>query len=188
MIRIGGGEWKGQTLKAPTGSETRPTSAFLRESIFNMLTHGIGHQPMRVLDIFAGTGALGLEALSRGGESALFIEAASKTLKVLEANVSKLAKNKKTKIIAEANHLRWLNLLSKEKGFLPFDTIFCDPPYGKKLIDKTLNALNDDSLWADEAIFIAEMGSDEDVRHPRWEPIKDKTHSDSRVVIFRRLK
>ena len=188
MLKICGGEWKGQLIKAPSGNETRPTSAYLRESIFNTLVNGMAHEPQRVLDIFAGTGALGLEALSHGAESAIFIEASPKTLKILEANVGKLAKNRQTRILKEGDLLRWATLVQKETVFTPFDTVFCDPPYGKKLIEKSLRALDIDTLWAQGALWIAEMGIEEDVGHPKWERIKEKLHGDSKVVILRRLK
>lgn len=187
MLKICGGEWKGHLIKAPSGTDTRPTSAYLREVIFNILINGMGHIPNKVIDIFAGTGALGLEALSHGAESAVFLESAPKTLKVLEQNVSKLAKNRKTQIIKEADLLRWRALLSKS-ALGPFDTVFCDPPYRKKLIDKTLRYLDDDALWADDAVLIAEMADDEEVVHDKWQKLKEKIHGDSKVVIFKRLK
>lgn len=188
MLKICGGEWKGQLIKAPSGNETRPTSAFLRESIFNSLINGMGHFPSRVLDLFAGTGALGLEALSYGAESAIFIEASPKTFKILEQNVGKLAKQRKTRTLREADPLKWKNLLAKEAAFLPFDTAFCDPPYRKKWIDKALRALSDDSLWAEDALWIAEMAPEEEISHDKWQKIKEKTHGDSKVVILKRLK
>lgn len=188
MLKICGGEWKGQLIKAPSGNETRPTSAFLRESIFNTLLNGMGHAPKRVLDLFAGTGALGLEALSCGAESVIFIEASPKTFKVLEHNVSKLAKQRKTRVLKEADPLRWKVLIAKEAAFLPFDTAFSDPPYRKKWNEKALRALNEDVLWSEGALWIAEMAPEEELAHEKWEKIKEKTHGDSKVVIFKRLK
>lgn len=188
MLKICGGEWKGQLIKAPSGNETRPTSAFLRESIFNMLINGIGHMPSRVLDLFAGTGSLGLEALSHGAQSAVFIEGSPKTLKILDQNVSKLAKSKSTQIFKEADLVRWRALLSKQSNLRPFDTIFCDPPYRKKLIDKAFRLLDDDSLWTEDAIWVAEMAPEEEITQSKWQKIKEKIHGDSKVVIFKRLK
>src|SRR5688572_30348989 len=103
VIKISGGEWKGQLIKSPPGSDTRPTSAFLRESIFNTLINGMGHAPVHVLDLFAGTGALGIEALSHGAESAIFIEGSPRTLKVLRQNVEKIARGRQVEVVSESD-------------------------------------------------------------------------------------
>jgi 16S rRNA (guanine(966)-N(2))-methyltransferase RsmD len=192
VLKICGGEWKGQLIKSPTGSETRPTTAFLRESVFNTLLNGLGHQPLHVLDLFAGTGALGLEALSHGAESAIFVEASPKTLKVLQQNIDKLAKAKETIVFSESDPLKWprmlKGLLRDQNSPVPFDLAFCDPPYRKRWIPKALAALDQDFLWAEGAFFIAEMAPDEDVAHDKWQKIKEKLHGDSKVVFLQRLK
>ncbi|MEZ4814062.1 MAG: 16S rRNA (guanine(966)-N(2))-methyltransferase RsmD [Bdellovibrionota bacterium] len=188
MLRICGGEWKGHVIKAPSGSETRPTSSFLREAIFNTLINGMGHAPCRVLDLFAGSGALGLEALSYGAESALFVESSKNALKALEQNLNKVAQSRETHVIKEGDLLKWNLLIKRQRDFLPFDTIFCDPPYRKNFIHKAMRALDDDALWGDETLWVAEMAPDEALEHDKWQKIKEKTHGDSKVVIFKRLK
>jgi len=189
VLKICGGQWKGQFIKAPLGSDTRPTSAFLRESIFNTLLNGFGHQPLKVLDLFAGTGALGLEALSYGAESAIFIESSAKALKVIGQNIQKIASKSKTKILSEKEILRWVGILQMDPTYLPFDLAFCDPPYRKNFIPKVLKVLDLGNLWAEDALFVAEMSPDEAVpTHDKWQNLKEKIHGDSKVVIFKRLK
>jgi 16S rRNA (guanine966-N2)-methyltransferase len=188
VIKISGGEFKGQMIKSPPGADTRPTSAYLRESIFNVIVNGLGIQPRRVLDLFAGTGALGLEALSHGAESAIFVESSPKALKVLSQNIEKIARNKNTTLISEANPLKWPKLLQSHSSFLPFDLAFCDPPYKKGWILKALEALDHDFLWSEDAILVAEMAQGEAISHDKWQEIKEKAHADSRVVFLRRLK
>jgi 16S rRNA (guanine966-N2)-methyltransferase len=84
--------------------------------------------------------------------------------------------------------VRWRALLSKQSTLGPFDTIFCDPPYRKKLIDKAFRLLDDDSLWTEDAIWVAEMAPEEEITQNKWQKIKEKIHGDSKVVIFKRLK
>jgi 16S rRNA (guanine966-N2)-methyltransferase len=186
MLRISGGEWKGHPLKSPKGSETRPTSAFLRESIFNTLQNAMGLEPRSVLDLFAGTGALGIEALSRGAEKAVFVESSPQTLKILEQNLQTLTQNRLARVLREADPKKWGKMLMSFDSYLPFDLIFCDPPYNKGWIPKAFKALENFPLWSDCCILVAEMSPKESVDLENWKLLKEKVHGDSKVVFLER--
>lgn len=189
MIRIVGGDWKGHGLKVPTGKETRPTTAFMREMVFNVLENAEGHEFTNVLDLFAGTGALGLEALSRGASSAVFVEGFPKALQCLKKNVEELAGGKDCQIIQSSKPYEWAKLLLKRPGATPFDLVFCDPPYRKNLVPRTLKTLFYPMLWAPNVVLVAEMDPKDDAGECEsfgWKSFKEKPHGDSKVVFFRR--
>lgn len=123
MLRIVAGEWRGRKLIAPKGEETRPTADRARETLFNMLTSRLGSfEGLRVADLFAGSGALGLEALSRGAAHCLFVEQDRGALEAIRANIAALDARSKTQI--EAGSVMALRA-SKE----PYDLLLLDPPY-----------------------------------------------------------
>ena len=122
-MRIVAGEWRGRKLQAPPGLGTRPTSDRTREMLFSMLASRIGDfEGLRVADLYAGSGALGLEALSRGAFHATFVETDPVALKAIRANVAALNAEEKT----EVRSLSATRLPPSQ----PFDLIFADPPYG----------------------------------------------------------
>jgi 16S rRNA (guanine966-N2)-methyltransferase len=121
-VRIIAGSWRGRTIEAPPGHSTRPTADRVRETLFSMLASRLGSfEDLRVADLFAGSGALGLEALSRGAASATFVETDSAAAAVLRRNIAKLGAN--ASVIAGSA----LSLPRSQ----PFDLIFADPPYGE---------------------------------------------------------
>ena len=150
-LRIIGGKFKGRRLRAVRGTRTRPTSDRTREAIFNIITSEVRNT--RVLDLFAGTGALGLEALSRGAQSAVFIDISRQSLSVLQENLAGLSLESPNRVI------RWdltknLNcLLSMPQAF---DLVFLDPPYNKNLIIPVLNHLRISQSLANSARIIVE--------------------------------
>jgi 16S rRNA (guanine966-N2)-methyltransferase len=124
-MRIIAGEWRGRPLQAPAGQGTRPTADRTRETLFSMLASRLGSfEGLRVADLYAGSGALGLEALSRGAAHATFVENDPGALAAIRANLLALA----------ANHRADVNPVSAAKLALaqPFDLIFADPPYGAR--------------------------------------------------------
>lgn len=125
-MRIIAGDWGGRRIAAPPGRDTRPTADRVREALMSMLAAEL--PAARVLDLFAGSGALGLEALSRGAAHATFVEAAERAVKVLRANVRALDAGGKSRIVA-GDVFRFLD------GVDPyaFDLAFADPPYGREL-------------------------------------------------------
>ena len=121
-MRIIAGEWRGRPIEAPAGSLTRPTANRVRESLFSMLASRLGSfEELRVADLFAGSGALGLEALSRGAEFALFVERDTEAARVLKRNVQSLGAAQRVRILSGSAEA----LPPCE----PFDLIFADPPY-----------------------------------------------------------
>ena len=122
-MRITGGAFRSREIRAPRGQGTRPTSDRVREALFSILASRGAVAGARVLDVFAGTGALGLEALSRGAREAVFVEHAREALAVLRANVAALAAPGTSDVVAS----RAERCATALRG--PFDLVFCDPPY-----------------------------------------------------------
>jgi len=123
-MRIIGGRLKRAVLKAPRGRDVRPTTDRVREALFNVLHAQISIDGARVLDLFAGTGALGLEALSRGAERAVFVEADASVLRVTRTNAAALAVEEACSLV-RSDALKWLRRPVRQR----FDLVFADPPY-----------------------------------------------------------
>jgi 16S rRNA (guanine966-N2)-methyltransferase len=150
-LRIIGGVLKGRKLYSVRDMSIRPTADKLRESIFNIISRCVSDA--MVLDLFAGTGALGIEALSRGAESVVFVDNRKSALSVLKRNIDSCRLEKKTNII------RWnikqnLNCINSKKH--SFDLIFLDPPYDKNLIKPTLSNLDKSHSLKNEACIVVE--------------------------------
>ena len=123
-MRIIAGKWRGRPLEAPPGQSTRPTADRVRETLFSMLASRIGSfEHLRVADLFAGSGALGLEALSRGAASATFVEKDAAAAAAIKRNAEKLGASHRVRIIQASA----LELPVSD----PFDLIFADPPYAR---------------------------------------------------------
>ena len=153
-MRIITGSAKGCNLKTPKGMSTRPTSDRVKESLFSILGPDACGQ---VLDIFAGTGGLGLEALSRGADSCVFIDKA--TADIIQANADH------TRLADRCQVLKgdvFAQLRRLESAGREFDLIFCDPPYHQKLAHRVLELLDGSSLLAEDAIVVMEFGGDEE--------------------------
>jgi 16S rRNA (guanine966-N2)-methyltransferase len=138
-MRIVGGKFKGHSIAPPSGSKTRPTSDRVRESIFNILAHGIEGLAIdgaRVLDVFAGTGAMGLEAISRGARFCQFVDDAAEARGLIRTNADALGVIGLAKIWKR--DATDLGPCAPQPGF---DLVFADPPYGKGLGEKALASL-----------------------------------------------
>jgi 16S rRNA (guanine966-N2)-methyltransferase len=183
-MRIIAGRFKGRPLVAPKGALTRPTSDRLREALFNILVHG-GYQlaGAEVLDVFAGTGALGLEALSRGAAYALFVEERAAARAAIRENIEALALEGATKIFRRDG----AKLGAKPKGAGgPFSLVFLDPPYGKRLVPKALEGLREGGWLAAQAICVIEMGAREKLMLPAgFEETESRLYGDTQLVIAR---
>jgi len=206
-LRIVAGRWRGRTLTAPPKDATRqdatrpgatrqdvtrpdvtrpdatrPTADRVRQALFDMLVHAPwgGPETIRdatVLDVFAGTGAMGLEALSRGARHATFIENAPAALVALRANIRACqAADISTVIPADALKLR-------PSTAPPASLVFLDPPYRQGLIPLALAALRVAGLIAPDALMVAETGRDEPPPHP--DCLAERTHGAARVTIWR---
>jgi len=136
-LRIIGGTLKGRRLLCPPGLSTRPTADRAKESIFNILSGAFQNE--RVLDLFAGTGALGIEALSRGAAFAVFIDQAKAAMDTIHRNIHALALNDRSRVI-RWNIRRNLNCL---RSIQPFDLVFMDPPYATDAVAPVLASLAD---------------------------------------------
>lgn len=152
-MRIVGGDFRGRPLATPRGDATRPTTDRTREAVFNVLAHRFGERlhGARVLDLFAGTGALGLEALSRGAAYAVFIEEGVEGRGLIRANVEAFGLTGRTKIFRrDATRLG-------EAGTLgPFGLVFADPPYGKGLGERALRSAREGCWLAPGALCVVE--------------------------------
>lgn len=153
-MRIVGGTYKGHHLATPADNSTRPTSDRVREAVFNILEHGIADfevKDARVLDLFAGTGALGLEAISRGARYCHFIDEATAARGLIRTNADKLGVIGQVKI--------WRRDASKLglcAPLPPFNLVFADPPYGKGLGEKALRELVSGGWLTADAIVVLE--------------------------------
>lgn len=181
-MRIIAGAWRGRTLAAPPGDATRPTADRVRQALFDMLLHAPWGgsdviEGAHVLDAFAGTGALGLEALSRGAAHATFIENARASLAALRANVTHLHAEELTRIIAG-------DTLAPPRATTPCALIFLDPPYGKGLVPHALVGLEAAGWLAPEALIVAETSRGE--ARPVLSPLAERVHGAARVSVWRR--
>jgi 16S rRNA (guanine966-N2)-methyltransferase len=183
VMRIVGGKFKGRALAAPHGRDTRPTSDRARESIFNVLTHAEwsrGIEERRVLDLFAGSGALGLEAMSRGAAFALFVETSAAARGAIRDNIEALGLFGSTRI-----HRRDATDLGVKPAGLgdPFDLVFLDPPYGQGLAERALARLGDGGWITPEALLILEVAADESPQTPGF-AIRDERSYGAAKVLF----
>lgn len=178
-MRIVAGRFRGTALVPPKTAATRPTSDRLRERLFDILAHAHREtlEDTRVLDLFSGTGALGLEALSRGARFCLFVEDAAEARGVIRANVEKLALGGATKIWR-----RDATDLGRCAPMEPFDLAFLDPPYGKGLADRALAAMASGGWMKPGSLVVIEEAADvEVVLPPGWSRIDRREQSDSRL-------
>ena len=151
MIRIISGEKRGRLLKTPEGRDTRPTSDRVKESLFNILQGRI--TGARILDLFAGSGSLGLEALSRGARHAVFVEKGLKAASILRGNCEGLAYGDRTEILV-MDAAAAVTLLA-ERGD-SFDVILMDPPYDRDLEETILKAVSERRMLNPEGVFVIE--------------------------------
>jgi len=185
-MRITAGRFKGRNLIPPKDMKVRPTSDKVRQAVFNILEHkdfgfDFRLEGARIVDLFAGTGALGLEALSRGARYCLFVDDAAESRALIRQNVEALGLTGASKIWRrDAAQLGALDTLS------PFGLAFLDPPYRKDLIASALAGLRDGGWLVSPAVVVAEMAEDED--YPPTDGfavLDDRVHGDTRVVILK---
>jgi 16S rRNA (guanine966-N2)-methyltransferase len=182
-MRIVGGRLRGRPLTAPKSQNVRPTADRLRESLFNILAHGYG-DPItgaRVLDLFAGTGALGLEAMSRGAAFALFIDDGAEARALLRQNVEALGLAAVTKIFR-----RDATKLGPAHPVEPFAVAFLDPPYGKGLAERALTSMREGGWLTQDAIVVVEEAAAAACNAPEgYEELERRTYDDTAFVILR---
>lgn len=183
-MRIVGGRLGGRSLRSPAGRATRPTSDRVRESIFNVLAHGIEGFEMegaRVLDLFAGSGALGLEALSRGAKFALFVEEDAGARGVIRENADALGLIGQSKIWR-----RDATRLGPCAPTPPFDLVLADPPYRKGMGEKALASLLKGGWISPRAVVVLEEAEDSEVETPGGLERIDRRHWGETQALFYR--
>jgi 16S rRNA (guanine966-N2)-methyltransferase len=185
-MRIIAGRWKGRALVAPSGLATRPTSDRARQAIFDQLWHApwAGRDMLEgatVLDAFAGTGAMGLEALSRGAARAFFMEQDRAALAALRANIAACKAGDACRVIAG-------DVTAPLIAAAACTLVFLDPPYGKGLVLRALAALQAKGWIAPGALIIAETGRDEEnAIPPGFEVLSTRDHGAARLAVLRAL-
>ncbi|MEH3101003.1 16S rRNA (guanine(966)-N(2))-methyltransferase RsmD [Sphingomonas adhaesiva] len=178
-MRIIAGQWRGRPLAAPKGETTRPTADRTREALFSMLTSRLGtFDELAVADLFAGSGALGLEALSRGAATCLFVEQDKAALDVLRANVARLG--------AGGCDVRAISALSLGPARAPLDLVMMDPPYGTGA-----GAVAADKLarlgWIGPATWVSiETAWNEDVAVDGFVVDADRVYGRARITLLRK--
>ena len=183
-MRIVGGRWRGRTLQGPKSHAVRPTADRLRESLFNILIHGYGDpvSGARVLDLFAGTGALGLEALSRGAAFALFVDDSVEARALLRQNVEALGAGGATRIFR-----RDAAKLGPAHPLEPFSLVFVDPPYGKRLAEQALVSARDGGWLAPDALVVVEEKIGAFTLPEGFEETERRGYDDTEFVFLRHL-
>jgi 16S rRNA (guanine966-N2)-methyltransferase len=182
-MRIVGGRLRGRALAAPRSQTIRPTADRLREALFNILLHAYGDPVTgaRVLDLFAGTGALGLEAISRGAAFALFVDDGAEARALLRENVATLGLGGSTRIFR-----RDATKLGEAHPIEPFSLIFIDPPYGKGLAEKALVSTHAGGCLADDALIMVEETAGAFKAPDGFAEIERRTYDDTEFVFLRR--
>ena len=186
-MRVVGGDYKGRALSAPKGMSTRPTSDRTREALFNVLAHGawcnesFSFASLRVLDLFAGSGALGLEAISRGATFCLFVETDAGARGAIRDNIEALGLFGQTRI-----HRRSATSLGSIPASAggPFDLAFLDPPYGKGLVEPALRELITGGWLGKPATLVIEQAVNDSLVLPvGFEEKFARTYGDTRIII-----
>lgn len=182
-MRIVGGRFRGRPLTGPRTMAVRPTSDRLRETLFNVLAHAYEDpvEGARVLDLFAGTGALGLEALSRGASSVLFVDDSTEGRGLVRANVDALGVAGITKVFR-----RDATRLGAVHPNQPFTLVFCDPPYGRDLATAALASAAKGGWFAPGALVVVEEAAGAALTLPSGlTPLEERDYGDTRVVFAR---
>ena len=180
-MRIVGGRLSGRPLAGPRSNAIRPTSDRLRESLFNILLHayGLPDEGTRVLDLFAGTGALGLEAISRGAAHALFVESGVEGRGLIRSNIEALALTGITRMLR-----RDATDLGRAGTIPPFGLAFCDPPYGKGLGERALASAAAGGWLRAGALCVLEERADVAIElPPGFELLERREAGDSQLLF-----
>lgn len=179
MTRIVAGQFRGRRLDVPKGRDVRPTTDRMRERVFSMLMHA-RYPEMDgavVADIFAGTGALGLEALSRGARHSTFVEMARPSVECIKHNIATLQVQDKTSLVQK-------NATALPAAPSPCDFVFMDPPYRKGLVLPVLTRILDGKWLGPEGVIICELASDEDITFPDNLNLADERSQGQQRIVF----
>ena len=184
-MRIISGTYKGRSLKTTTGPGFRPAMGKVREALFSMLeAKGVDWPEARVLDLFAGSGSLGFEALSRGAAQVGFVEAAAYAAKVIEANAELLGVERGRLSLWREDAIKLLGRKSEK----PYDVVFIDPPYEMDVLGKVLISLMNNRWLGQGCLVNAEVEArrrfDPEKAHPLLELVADRTYGQTRVILW----
>jgi 16S rRNA (guanine966-N2)-methyltransferase len=182
-MRVVGGRLRGRNLASPASQAIRPTADRLRESLFNILVHAYDNpiEGARVLDLFAGTGALGIEAISRGAAFALFVDNGAEARALLRSNVEALGLGGATKVFR-----RDATNLGPAHPVEPFSLVFLDPPYGKGLAEQALASLRDGGWLAPGALLVVEEGKAAEFTAPEgFAELERRAYDDTELVFLK---
>ena len=182
-MRVVGGRLKGRNIAAPTSRDIRPTADRLRESVFNILVHAYDNpiDGARVLDLFAGTGALGIEAVSRGAAFALFVDNGAEARALLRNNVEALGLGGVTKV-----YRRDATNLGPAHPMTPFSLAFLDPPYARGLGEKALASLRDGGWLTADALLVVEEAKAAAFKAPEgFAELERRAYDDTEFVFLR---
>lgn len=184
-MRIIAGEYRGRSLKTTTGPGYRPAMGKVRGALFSMLeARGIAWPEARVLDLFAGSGSLGFEALSRGAAQVSFVESLPRAAALIRENAAKLG-------VAEGRYQVFTEESGKVLGRRPpsaFQVIFIDPPYGKNLMSPAIKSILRQGWLAENGVLNAEVESglkfDPGREHPALEVVADRRYGQTRLILW----
>jgi 16S rRNA (guanine966-N2)-methyltransferase len=182
-MRVVGGRLKGRNLASPSSRDIRPTADRLRESLFNILAHAYDDpvSGARVLDLFAGTGALGIEAISRGAKFALFVDNGAEARALMRNNVEALGLGGVTKV-----YRRDATNLGPAHPIEPFSLAFLDPPYGRGLADRALVSLRDGGWLARSALLVVEEAKEASFTAPEgFDELERRVYDDTEFVFLK---
>src|SRR5215208_7703486 len=183
-MRIVGGRLRGRVLAAPRSQTIRPTADRLREALFNILIHAYDDPVTgaRVLDLFAGTGAMGLEALSRGAAFALFVDDSAEARALIRANLEALGLGGETRLFR-----RDATGMGRAEPNAPFSLVFCDPPYGRDLAPKALASCAEGGWLVPGALVVIEEAQGAEVALPEGFTELERRDYGETQVVFRRF-
>ena len=182
-MRVVGGRLRSRPIASPKSDSVRPTSDRLREALFNILAHSYGDPvtDARVLDLFAGTGAIGIEAISRGADYALFVDEGVEARALLRDNVESLGLGGVTRIFR-----RDASRLGPAHPLDPFSLVFLDPPYGKGLAEKSLISARDGGWLVPQALLVVEEAADAGFTAPDgFAELERRRYDDTEFVFVR---
>ena len=179
-MRVITGKARGVQLKTPEGMTTRPTADRVKEALFSIIQFDL--PGARVLDLFGGTGQLGIEALSRGAKSAVFVDAGEPACKLIRENL------RRTKLEADAKVVRCDYLEYLKRCRETYDIIFLDPPYAEVFLENALNCIGEIDILQSGGIIIAErpLGKDLIVELPGFERSKDYKYGKTLLAVYRK--
>ncbi len=178
-MRVITGTARGTNLKAPAGLTTRPTGDKVKQALFNMIQYEIAGD---VLDLFAGSGQLGIEALSRGASSCVFVDEGREAIGVIQDNLKRTHLESKAQVI-RSDYLSYLSRCRKR-----FRLIFLDPPYAEKYLENAIKSISEIDILAEGGIIVSErpLGKDLDFDFPGLSRSKDYHYGKTVITLFRK--